>query len=88
MVLEGQYVGEMSLVDPGALVSDTLGLEATELEGTVGRVFEHHIGASCSPSDVLEVLSHQTIATAWIGSIDNSHLLLAVPSRVTRLLAE
>jgi len=66
----------MSLVDPHALIGATLGLEAAELQGNVGRVLEHHVTSGSRTSDILEDLAHQAITTSWIGRVDNLHLLL------------
>ena len=41
--LEGQHVGEVRFLDPAALIGDAFGLEATELQRDIGRVFQDHV---------------------------------------------
>lgn len=86
--LEGQHKRKVRLIDPHALVGETLGLEATELQGNVGRVFEHLVTACRGASDVLEYLAHQAIPTAWICRINDLHLFLGIPCRISGLVTE
>ena len=78
----------MSLVDPHAIVYDALRLEAAELKGDVGRVFEHLIAACRRSGRVLKNLTHQAVTTARVSRINDLHLLLRIPSRVPCLASK
>ena len=86
--LERQHEREVRFVDPHALVGETLGFEAAELQRHVGRVFEHLVAACGRAGHVLEYLAHQAIATAWIRGVHNLHLLLGVACCVPCLVSE
>ena len=78
----------MSLVDPGPLIGDPFSLEPTELQGMISSMLQHHIRASGSSSHILEVLSHQTVTTAGISSINYSHLFLTISCGVAGLFSK
>lgn len=78
----------MRLLDPAALVCDSLSLEATELEGDVRCVFENHVRPSDRSRNILKVLPHEGVATARVGGVANAHLLTRRPSRVAGSRAE
>ena len=86
--LERKDVGEVSLVDPCALVSYAFGLEAAVLECNVRRVLDHLVRASGSPSYILEILAHQAIPATRIRRVHDGCLLLTVTSSVSCLRAE
>jgi len=86
--LEGQSVREVSLVDPSAIIGDTLGLESTELECHVGGMLDYHVAASGRSRHVLEVLAHETVAAAGVRRVHHLCLFCAVPGRVASMRPE
>lgn len=78
----------MSLVDPSAIISDTLSLESAVLQRDVWRVLQAHIRSSCCTCNILKVLAHETVPTSWVGGVANLHLFLAVTRGVASLVAE
>ena len=87
-MLEGEFVWEMGLADPGAVVSDSFGLKSTELECHVGLVFDDLIASSCRSSHVLEVFAHETVAAARVRRVHHLHLLTAIASSIACLITE
>ena len=83
--LKWQHVREMSLVDPGARVGDTLSLEAAELECHVGSMFDDHVWACGSACRILKILAHQGISTARICGVHYSHLFLTDTGGISSL---
>lgn len=59
--LEREVQGEVTLVDPGALIHDSFTLEPAELQSDIGRMFHGHVGSCCNSGDCLKVLAHQTV---------------------------
>ena len=78
ILLERKHVWEMCLVDPSPVIHDALSFEAAVLQGDIRRVLDDHIRASCRASDILEVLAHQTVATARVGSVNYLDLFRTV----------
>ena len=74
----------MGFSNPDAVVFDTLAFESRILESDYGRVV-HIIVCACNcASDIFEILSHHTIARAWVCRKKQSHLLHCITSCVPR----
>ena len=78
----------MRLVNKHAIIGNTFCLETTELECYVGTMLQHLVTARCCASYILEDLSHQTVATAWVSCVNNLHLFLTISSCVAGLITE
>ena len=79
---------EMTFLNPAPIIDDAFALKAAQLECHVRMVLQDHIAASGHARDVLKILTHETVATARISSIDDRALLVGFSCRVTRLWAE
>jgi len=54
--LEREVQGEVTLVDPGALIHDSFTLEPAELQSDIGRMFHGHVGPVAIPVIVSKYL--------------------------------
>jgi len=84
---EWQDEGKVRFLDPAALVSDAFALEAGNLQAHIRRKLHHHVRSSGDARDILEVLAHEGVTRARIGSIDYGRVVHP-RSAVSRLGAE